>query len=93
MEGQRKTSDLFTLRGRSWSSDPAKARQQAEAYPPGTRTTCLVNPDNPDIAVLKPDSLAPGYSIWFPGLFVLAGSVISLRALRKPDKSTLRSAH
>ena len=50
-------------------------------YPAGKTTTCRVNPNNPDFAVLKPDSLAPGYSIWFPGLFVIGGLGITFRAL------------
>jgi hypothetical protein len=32
--------------------------------------------------VLRPDSLAPGYSIWFPSLFVIGGLGIAVRALR-----------
>jgi hypothetical protein len=44
-------------------------------------TECFVNPKNPQLAVLKPDSLAPGYSIWFPGLFMIAGLGIGMNAL------------
>jgi hypothetical protein len=47
------------------------------------RTTCRVDPANPDFAVLKPDSLAPGYSIWFPALFVIGGPGIAVRALTR----------
>jgi len=36
-----------------------------------------------DFAVLKPDSQAPGYSIWFPALFVVGGLGIAFRALLK----------
>jgi hypothetical protein len=49
-------------------------------------TTCRVNPHDPDFAVLKPDSLAPGYSIWFPALFVIGGLGMTVRAfLPTPD--------
>ena len=59
----------------------AEAEKLAAEFPPGKMTTCRVNPRDPDFAVLKPDSLAPGYSIWFPGLFVVGGLGIALRAL------------
>jgi hypothetical protein len=46
------------------------------------RTTCRVHPRDPDFAVLKPDSLAPGYSIWFPALFVVGGLGMAGKAAR-----------
>ncbi|MGD9419438.1 MAG: DUF3592 domain-containing protein [Verrucomicrobiota bacterium JB025] len=88
-QDQRKTSNLLSLRGSSWSSKPDRARASAEAFPAGSTSTCRVNPDDPDVAVLKPDSLAPGYSIWFPGLFVVAGSVIAVRALLPPHRKRI----
>jgi hypothetical protein len=39
-----------------------------------------VNPAEPSFAILKTDSLAPGYSIWFPALFVVGGLGITFRA-------------
>jgi hypothetical protein len=47
----------------------------------GMNTECFVDPQNPQLAILKPDSLAPGYSIWFPGLFMIAGLGITFNAL------------
>ena len=44
-------------------------------------TECFVDPQNPQLAILKPDSLAPGYSIWFPALFMIAGLGITFNAL------------
>jgi hypothetical protein len=84
-QGEPRTGDRLTLRGNSWTSRE-KAEKQAAAYPVGTTTICHVSPTAPDLAVLKMDSLAPGYSIWFPALFVVGGLGIALRALiRKPD--------
>jgi hypothetical protein len=49
------------------------ARKKIEPYPVGTETTCFVNPAQPDFAVLKHDTRAALYSMWFPLLFVFGG--------------------
>jgi hypothetical protein len=79
-KGVARTGDHLTLRGSPWSSKRELADQRVSEYPVGKTTTCRVDPTNPDFAVLKPDSLAPGYSIWFPALFVVGGLGISFRA-------------
>jgi hypothetical protein len=80
-QDQPRTGDHLTLRGNPWSSKRKLMESRLNEYPPGKTTTCRVDPNNPDFAVLKPDSLAPGYSIWFPGLFVIGGLGITFRAL------------
>jgi hypothetical protein len=80
-QGQPRTGDHLSLRGNPWSSKQEIAQKRLAEYPAGTSTTCRVDPANPDFAVLKPDSLAPGYSIWFPALFVIGGLGITARAL------------
>ncbi|NJM39034.1 MAG: DUF3592 domain-containing protein [Akkermansiaceae bacterium] len=82
-QGQPRTGDRLTLRGNPWSSKRKLAEERAAAYPLGKQTTCRVSPENPDFAVLKTDSLAPGYSIWFPALFVVGGLGITIRAALK----------
>jgi hypothetical protein len=79
-QGAARTDDHLTLRGSPWSSKRVLAEQRVAEYPVGKTTTCRVDPTNPDFAVLKPDSLAPGYSIWFPALFVVGGLGITFRA-------------
>ncbi|MES2476115.1 MAG: DUF3592 domain-containing protein [Verrucomicrobiota bacterium] len=83
-QGKAYTGDHLTLRDNPWSSKRDLVEQRAAAFPEGKVTTCRVDPAKPQRAVLKPDSLAPGYSIWFPGLFVVGGLVLTLRALRQP---------
>jgi len=84
-QGMPRTGDHLTLRGNPWSSKRVLAEKRAAEYPAGTTATCRVDPANPDFAVLKPDSLAPGYSIWFPALFVIGGLGIATRAvIRRP---------
>ena len=79
-QGAPRTADHLTLRGSPWSSDRALAEARTAQFPVGMTTTCHVDPTKPDFAVLKTDSLAPGYSIWFPALFVIGGLGITLRA-------------
>ena len=80
-QGKRLTSDRFSLRGSPWTSKMNLAESRLQEFPVGRRTVCWVNPHIPEYAVLKPDSLAPGYSIWFPSLFVVGGLVMAIRAL------------
>lgn len=82
-EGRQFTGSNLTLRDNPWSSKRELMEKRVADYPAGKITSCRVNPSSPDISVLKPDSLAPGYTIWFPGLFVVGGLGISFRALRK----------
>lgn len=80
-QDQPRTGDHLTLRGNPWSSKRKLMESRLKEYPVGATTTCRVDPENPDFAVLKPDSLAPGYSIWFPALFVIGGLGIAVRAV------------
>lgn len=79
--GERRTSDRLSLRGSPWTSKRDLIEKRATEFPAGLRTTCRVRPGDPGFAILKPDSLAPGYSIWFPALFVVGGLGIAVRAL------------
>lgn len=81
--GERLTSERWTLRGSPWSGRPEAARELVRAYPAGSLTRCRVNPAEPAVAVLRVDSRAPGYSLWFPALFVVGGVGIVVGALRR----------
>lgn len=86
VNGTAFTSDRFSMRGTPWSSQRNKAENLAEEYPAGRSFTCRISPKDPAFAVLKPDSLAPGYTIWFPGLFVAGGLGMVIRAMADPRK-------
>jgi len=79
-QGQAHTGTHLTLRDNPWSSKHDLVEERTKLYSVGMSTTCLVDPQHPDFSVLKPDSLAPGYSIWFPSLFIIGGLGISIRA-------------
>lgn len=55
------------------SSDRRKLEKDGASYPVGTEAICHLDPDAPELAVLKKDSKAALYSIWFPCLFVVGG--------------------
>lgn len=60
----------------------SKAQRIVERYPVGSEDTCWVNPQNPKQTVLKHNSKAVLYTIWFPGLFVIAGLGIAVGSNR-----------
>jgi len=81
-DGESYTGERISLRGSFWSSRPERAGRSLSNYPIGSTQTCHIKPEAPQFSVLETDSLAPGYSIWFPALFVVGGLVISIRSLR-----------
>lgn len=82
-DGEAKTADRVTARGNPSYNKRAKPSDMLEQWPAGTKTTIFVNPEDPDFTILKPDSKAAGYSIWFPMLFVIGGLGITVRAAVK----------
>lgn len=89
-EGERKTGDRFGFRGNPKYNKRDKVEKLAESYPAGKTTKLSVNPKDPDFTILKPDSKAAGYSIWFPMLFVVGGLGIFIRALVKRPATPAR---
>jgi|TARA_B100001250_G_C19775882_1_gene779516 hypothetical protein len=69
------------------SSDRKRAEKKIAPFPQGKSTQCWVNPDDPDKAILKQSTLAPLYTLWFPGLFVVAGIGIVFNAIRRSTKN------
>jgi Protein of unknown function (DUF3592) len=80
-QGVALIGDHLTLRGSPWSSRRENVQARVAEFPAGKTMTCRLDPAAPHLAVLKMDSLAPGYSIWFPSLFVVGGLGIAFRAL------------
>ncbi|MCW1922677.1 DUF3592 domain-containing protein [Luteolibacter arcticus] len=82
-EGVPRESDLLKLRGSPWVGKEEAVKIFIERYPEGSQHPCRVNPAKPEIAVLEPESKAPGYSLWFPLLFVVGGIGIVVGAWRR----------
>lgn len=65
--------DRITLRENPWSTKPEAIEKLARKFPLGATLTCHVNPQSPSLAVITPESKAPGYTLWFPLIFVIGG--------------------
>ncbi len=76
-------SGRLSLRGASWSGRPDKAEALVGRFPRGSVAECRVNPDAPSEAVLEGESRAPGYSLWFPLLFLVGGLGVAVGAWRR----------
>lgn len=83
----------YEIGGKTWVSRQVTQRDAAtryrerkekslRKYRPGSEHICFVNPANPSEAVLKHDTRAPGYTLWFPGLFVVGGAGMMVAAWR-----------
>lgn len=87
VSGATHRAETYSLRGTAWSHRREPAEALKEMVPVDSAQTCHVNPDDPAQAVLKIDSKGPGYSLWFPLLFVVGGVVMMANALRVFFKS------
>jgi len=80
-QGKAFTGTHWTWRASPWSSRREEPEKLVADYPVGKLTTCRVDPGNPAFAILKVDSQASLYSIWFPGLFLIGGLGIAVGAV------------
>lgn len=81
-EGKRYDGYNLKKRENPWYRNREKIEALVEKYPSGMETKAFVNPAKPEMAVLAHDTKAAGYSIWFPGLFVVGGIGCMLRGTR-----------
>ncbi len=81
--GQSYLSNRLTPRGQKWAKERKKAEVALLDFTTGDQVSCWVNPDEPKTAILKHDTKAAGYSIWFPLLFVIGGLGVAVGAFRK----------
>ena len=86
IDGKEYTSKQFR-RTAMRSGHKEKVRKAMGQFPAGSEATCFVNPDNPSEAILKKDTKAVGYTVWFPGLFVVGGLGIAIASVRRYLKS------
>lgn len=63
------------------ASDPRKLKSKIETYAAGNETVCYLDPDAPELVVLKKDSKAALYTLWFPCLFIVGGAGMIFSAL------------
>lgn len=82
-DGRSYQGDRVKRRENPYFKSKAKAQRWVDDWPVGKRVEVYVNPDDPSVAVLDHDTKAPGYTIWFPGLFFVGGLVVFGRAIAK----------
>lgn len=82
VDGEGYTSDRLTIRGIAWSKSREKASVWVEEFPVGTKQVCHVDPADPTMAVLKFDTKAAGYSLWFPILLMVGGLGVAVGGVR-----------
>jgi hypothetical protein len=81
--------------GRFTTSDYGQVERLVDAYPPGQKTTCFVNPSDPADAVLRRGSLVMAPFLLLPLLFVFIGGggiYVTWRGGTTGTKSTVGSA-
>lgn len=82
-EGEAMTGDHYGVRGNPNYNKREKVEEIVKAFPVGKKTRVYVNPGDPEVSILRPDSKAAGYSIWFPILYVIGGLGIAVRAIMR----------
>jgi hypothetical protein len=88
-DGSPYESRLWSLRGSMPRNDRATVEELVATYSSGSMTQCWVNPRQPSQAVLKLDTRAAGYTLWFPGLFLLGGMGMIVGAWKRPRSAKL----
>ncbi len=82
-EGQPMTGDQLGVRGNPRYNKRDKVEALVEEFPVGGNVKVYVNPKDTEQVILKPDSKAAGYSLWFPLLFVVGGMGMVIGAVRR----------
>lgn len=83
IDGEFHRSKRLKRRENPFFKKREKVEPYVEKYPVGGKVEAFVNAENPEEAVLEHETKAPGYTIWFPGLFLVGGLVLFLRAIFK----------
>lgn len=86
-EGEPYQGDRVKRRDNPYFKEKAKAERWVADWPVGKEVEVFVDPDNPSFAVLDHDTRAAGYTIWFPGVFLVGGLVVLVRAIHGLSKT------
>ena len=81
-KGEDYTSGNISPRGSKWSKEREAVVSLMADYPAGSTHDAWVNPESPDGAILKHDTKAAGYTLWFPAVIMVGGCGIVWGALR-----------
>lgn len=84
-EGGEESSNQYSPRGSKWTKDESSVEKLRDTYPVGSTHPVWVNPAAPEIAILKHDTKAAGYTLWFTALFIIGGLGMIWGVLRKKE--------
>ena len=84
-KGNKYTSGRLSPRGAKWSREKDSVADLMVVNPVGSFHSVWVNPKSPDTAILKHDTKAAGYTIWFPAVIMIGGCGMIWGALRDKD--------
>ena len=82
-EGKAYRGERLKRRDNPFFKEEAKILPEVERLKVGSKTEAFVNPEDPEEALLEHETKGPGYSIWFPGLFLVGGLGVLSRAIYK----------
>ena len=83
IDGEFYRGERLKRRENPYLKEESKILPSVNSFPVGGKVEAFVNPDDPTEALLKHETKAPGYSIWFPALFLVGGLMVLVRALLK----------
>lgn len=81
VDGEFYRGNRLKRRENPYLKKESKILPTVERFPVGSKVEAYVNPDDPNEALLEHETKAPGYSIWFPALFLVGGLMVFFRAL------------
>ena len=81
IEGELFQGERLKRRKNPFFKKREKILPEVERWKVGQRVVAFVNPEDPEEALLEHETKAPGYSIWFPALFLVGGLGVFLRSL------------
>lgn len=81
-QGKAYRSKRLSPRGSKWTRDRDSVKDLMLKYPVGSSHTAWVDPKSPDAAILKHDTKAAGYTLWFPVVIMVGGCGMIWGALR-----------
>ena len=82
-QGKPYSSKRLSPRGSKWMRDKDSVRELLLKYPVGSSHKAWVDPQSPDSAILKHDTKAAGYTLWFPVVIMVGGCGMIWGALRR----------
>ena len=82
-EGSSHESSRLSPRGTKWSKKLSGVTEQLADFPLGSAHPAWVNPEDVSMSILRHDTKAAGYTLWFPALIMVGGAGIVASAFRK----------